>query len=134
MSFSPSEIDAAIKRTVPRGIGFGGQCAVFAVVLNRVLGGGGTYLCAEGQHYEFVEHVALSFEDNLYDASGLITLDQLKEYAEPEDGDEPEILEITDYSVRDLVDSTGGGLAVSIDEGLLEARLRQALPPAYPTP
>lgn len=134
MSFSPDTIDAAIKRSVPQGIGFGGQCAAFAIVLNRVLGGGGTYLCAEGQHYEFVEHVALSFENNIYDASGLITLDHLKEYAEPEDGDDPEILEITDDSVRDLVDPTGGGLAVPLDESLLETRLRHALPTAYPAP
>lgn len=131
---SPDVIDAAIKASVPRGAGFGGQCAAFAIVLNSVLGGSGTYLCADGQHYEFVEHVALLFDGNIYDATGLISLDRLKEYADPEDGEEPEISEVDDDSVRDLVDPTGGGLTPPLNESLLEAKLRRALPVAFPTP
>jgi hypothetical protein len=134
MPVCPEIIDAAIKSSVARGVGFGGQCAAFAVVLNRVLGGGGTYLCADGQHYEFVEHVALLFEGYVYDASGLISLDRLKEYADPDDGDEPTITEIDDDSVRDLVDPTGGGICPPLNESLLEARLKRALPTTSPAP
>ncbi|MGY3582414.1 hypothetical protein ACVIGB_000662 [Bradyrhizobium sp. USDA 4341] len=127
MAFTFEVIDAAIKASVPRGVGFGGQCAAFAIALNRVLGGGGTYLCADGQHYEYVEHVALLFEGNIYDASGLINLSRLKEYADPDDGDEPAIIEIEDDSVRDLVDSTGGGICPPLNENLLGRRLKRAL-------
>jgi hypothetical protein len=134
MTFSPEIIDAAIKSSVSRGVGFGGRCAAFAVVLNRVLGGSGTYLCADGQHYEFVEHVALLFEGNVYDASGLISLERLKEYAAPDDGDEPAIIEIGDDSVRDLVDSTGGGIFPPLNESLLETRLKRELPTTVPAP
>jgi hypothetical protein len=126
--FAPDQIDAAIKSAVPPGLGFGGQCAAFAVVLNRVLGGDGVYLCADGQHYQYVEHVALLIDGEIYDASGRIDRERLADYADPEDGAEPDLLEVGDDSVRGLVDATGGGLTPPLDEGLLEMRLRRALP------
>jgi hypothetical protein len=122
-----TQIHEAIKASIPDGMGFGGQCAAFAVVLNRVLGGDGTYLAADGQHYEYVEHVALSIDGEIYDASGRIDMDKLKGYAEPEEGDEPGIIEIDDESIRAMVDSTGGGIYPALDENLIEARLRSAL-------
>lgn len=128
MPFTPDQIDAAIKEAIPAGQGFAGQCAAFAVVLNRVLGGEGVYLCADGSHYEYVEHVALLYEGELYDASGRIDRATLADYAEPEDGEAAEFIEVADESVRDLVDSTGGGLTAPLDEGLIEMRLRRALP------
>ncbi len=134
MPFPPEAIDAAIRSAVPRGAGFGGQCAAFAVVLNRVLGGGGTYLCADGQHYEYVEHVALLVDGEIYDASGRISRERLAEYADPPDGEEPEIIEVDDESVRGMVDPTGGGLSAPLDESSIETRLRRALPGPSPAP
>jgi len=125
---TPEHIDSAIKSVVREGEGFGGQCAAFAVVLNKVLGGDGTYLAADGQHYEFVEHVALMIDGEIYDASGRITIEQLEGYAEPEEDEDPEILEIDDeQSIRALVDSTGGGIYPPLNEERLEKRLRTAL-------
>jgi hypothetical protein len=125
---SPEHIHQAIKSAAREGEGFGGQCAAFAVVLNRILGGEGIYLAADGQHYEYVEHIALLYDGEIYDGSGRIEREDLAEYADPEDGDDPEIIEIDDDAdIRAMVDSSGGGIYPTLNEESLEMRLRAAL-------
>lgn len=126
--YTPEIIDAAIKSLAKKHYGFGGNCAVFAVVLNKVLGGEGIYLLADsGDHYAFVDHVALKYQERMYDGSGLITRKQLAEWAESESGKRGIINESTDPSITGMVDSTGGGLGVALDADLLEHDLNVAL-------
>lgn len=127
-ALTPERIDRAIKQVASRHDGFGGNCAVFAVVLNKVLGGGGTYLCADsGEHYEYVDHVALRFDGNLYDGSGRISEAEFRRWAETEDDEPGDVFEITDDSILRYVDGTGGGITTPLDAAKLEADLRAAL-------
>lgn len=48
---APEQIDAAIRAVSGEFDGMSGNCARFAVVLNRVLGGEGDYLLVDGGHY-----------------------------------------------------------------------------------
>lgn len=124
---APERIDRAIKQVARTHNGFGGNCAAFALVLNKVLGGGGTYLCADsGEHYQYVDHVALRFDGHLYDASGRIGEAEFRRWAETEDGP-GDVFEIADDSIVRYVDGTGGGVVAPLNPDRLEADLRAAL-------
>lgn len=127
---SPAEIEKSIQQVSRNFNLFGGNCAAFAVILNRVLGGDGNYLIVDGGHYEYVDHVALVYRGKVYDGNGLTSHKALRQEWS---GDEPVTLDtFHDPSpdgddVRRLVDSTGGGVFASVDERKLEAALRSAL-------
>lgn len=115
-------IDAAIKLAVAKGVhsGFAGNCARFAVVLNRALGGGGTYMVADsGGHYEYVDHVALRYRGQLYDGEGALTMRRLRRY-----GSKVEDIGCDDNVLR-LVDE--GCFGSVLDDEALERDLREAL-------
>ena len=125
MTSEAKVIDAAIKLAVERGghSGFAGNCARFAIVLNRALGGGGIYVVADsGEHYEYVDHVALRYRGQLYDGTGALTARQLRTWGsklEDIGGDAD-----ADAALR-LVDE--GCLGDFLDEEALERDLREAL-------
>jgi hypothetical protein len=126
--YPPEVIDAAIKSIAGKHYGFGGNCAEFAVVLNQALGGTGVYMLADsGDHYAYVDHVALKFQLKIYDGSGLITRQKLSEWAESQGGKRGTVSESTDVSVTGLVDSTGGGMGIALDAALLARDLAAAL-------
>lgn len=113
-------IDAAIKSVASRHDGFSGNCGDFAYALKTALGSG-DYLAADsGDHYEYVDHIALRYRGKIYDGSGLISAGELKRYGE-----------ITDYgsddSVRHMVDP--GSLGATLDIPQLVKELTQALIP-----
>lgn len=122
MTNEAKTIDAAIRAAVEKGgySGFAGNCARFAVVLNRVLGGSGTYVLADsGEHYEYVDHVALRFNGQLYDGEGALTMRRLRSYgSKVEDvGDDLGVLRLADE----------GCLGDVLDDEALERDLREAL-------
>jgi hypothetical protein len=49
-------------------------------------------------------------DGSLYDASGRIDRERFKGYADPEDGEEPQIIEIDDETSGAWSDATGGGI------------------------
>ena len=58
-----------------------GNCGVFAVALNTVLGGTGTYLAlVEEYEPEMYSHVALKYNGKLYDGYGETTKREMREY------------------------------------------------------
>ena len=145
--YEPHVIDAAIKQATQEGklhCGFGGNCAKFAVALNRALGGGGDCVYVDGGgHYEYVDHVALLYEGEYYDGRGHISEKDFLEsacldddddgdYDYDEDEDEDEAREIETGTVSDedalrMVDSTGGGMAPYFNEGRFEQDFNQSL-------
>jgi hypothetical protein len=61
-----------------------GNCGVFAVALNKFLGGGGTYMVlVEPDEPEYYSHVALKKDGILYDFDGITTKSKMKnDYAD----------------------------------------------------
>ena len=60
--------------------GASGNCGVFAVALNKALGGVGTYLAlVEEYEPEYLSHVVLQYAGKLYDATGEVTKKSIKE-------------------------------------------------------
>jgi hypothetical protein len=63
-----------------------GNCGIYAVALNRVLGNVGKYIATvEENEPEYLSHVALEVGGKLYDASGRITRKEMRDYGKNED-------------------------------------------------
>lgn len=129
---TPEQVDAAIKLVVGRFDGTSGNCARFAAILNRVIGGAGEYALLDGGHYEYVDHVYLCHEGFLFDSEGMASREAVEaEVAEDREEDDNEaLIDFLDPSeegddLRRLVDSSNPLAARWVDEDLEDA-LRQA--------
>lgn len=101
---TPSEIHAAILGLKEEFDGTSGNCARFAAVLNRVIGGAGNYLLVDGGHYEYSDHIFLSHEGFLFDSEGMTTWDAVRrEYGVMDGQDEDEDDAESDYPEDDAV-------------------------------
>lgn len=118
--YTPQQIDAAIKAVSKDYYGFGGNCADFALSLKAVLGGGDLFAFDDGDHYEYVNHIALFYVGRYYDGSGLVSAKELKaSYGN-------ETFYVEDHEANRYVDNSGA-MTASLDCGALIADLRAAL-------
>lgn len=130
------DLGSRIKAVGDRFDGFSGNCARFAVALNQVLDADGDYVIVNGEHYEYADHVMLRHRGWLFDASGLVDLEALREEC---DEDDTELEDFPDASpdgrdVRRLADDGNELAARWVDEDLVEA-LREALDrQVFPSP
>jgi hypothetical protein len=87
MSEYPREvIHEAILSIAPKHVLSSGNCAQFAYLLNRLLGGDGTYVIIDSEHYEYADHVAVMIDGTIYDEDGASTEDEFQErHIEDED-------------------------------------------------
>ena len=108
-----------------------GNCAAFAVVLDRVLDGGGQFAYVESGHYAFADHVALRLGDRLVDGEGVHDETEFRDTwcQEDEDGECPSMEELSDpayeYVLR-LADSSGSFTA-PLNMSKVEAQIRREL-------
>ena len=105
---TPADIHNAILEIAKTRVLMGGNCAMFAVILNRVLEGDGTYLIADGGHYEFSDHVALIHQDYVYDGDGMSTREAFAAHWGEEPGDDDE----NGVAIEDFQDQTPYGESV----------------------
>jgi hypothetical protein len=88
---TPQQIDDAIKMISDDFDGGSGNCARFAAILNKVIGGEGEYLLVESGHYEFSDHVYLSHQGMLFDSEGMSTRSDVEDiYPQAQEADEDE--------------------------------------------
>jgi len=129
MSQYPSEvIHEAILSIAPNHVLSSGNCAKFAHLLNRVLGGDGTYVIVDGGHYEYADHVAVMIGKTIYDEDGASTkkefrarhIEESEQTLEMWSEDEPD-----GTSVLKLADDCGG--FGSMDDEAVERDLMEAL-------
>lgn len=73
------ELNQIIKETNKKFNGFSGNCAKFATVLNKVLGGDDMFILVEGGHYEYVDHIALKWGHLVIDGDGIVTEEEFEE-------------------------------------------------------
>jgi hypothetical protein len=122
---SYADIDRTIKSVSSQYYGFGGNCADFAFVLNRVFGGDGSYLIVDGGHYECADHILVNIRGRLFDADGMTKrADVIKKWCG--DGEKLETFydpSITGHAVRRLA---GEGMVARLDIENLEDSLREA--------
>jgi len=126
---TPTEINDAIIAIAKKYELMDANCAPFAFVLNKVLGGDGSYITADsGQYDDLVDHVALIFDDRIYDGDGFHSQQDFIDTWTAQGCDIFE--EFFDISangeyVRRLTDSAS--VVKNLDEGALEADLQAAL-------
>jgi len=129
MSQYPREvIHEAILSIAPSHVLSSGNCAKFAYLLNRVLGGDGTYVIVDGGHYEYADHVAVMIGTTIYDEDGASTkkefrarhVEQGEQTLEMWSEDEPD-----GTGVLKLADDCGG--FGSMDDEAVERDLLEAL-------
>jgi hypothetical protein len=103
------QIGEAIRTAAMAHDGFGGNCAAFARVLDKVLGGEGDYVIIDGGHYEFATHVGPRYRGMILDADGVSTReDWIARWAdEEEDEDEDEDEEDEDHGFEEFHDPDG---------------------------
>ena len=71
-----------------------GNCGVFAVALNRIMGGKGKYIAVyEDPDTEFITHVALKYGNILYDSNGVTNQKNLVIFADNGEPDQRIIIE-----------------------------------------
>jgi len=103
------QLDETIRRAVQEGQhqGFSGNCAAFALVLAGTLGEDAELACFDsGEHYEYVDHVAVRWRRRYFDASGQVSRRVLSRGF----GALGLCMDRSDLSVLRLVDTTGGGM------------------------
>ncbi|NTF17824.1 hypothetical protein G6L37_05375 [Agrobacterium rubi] len=112
---TPEQIDCAVKAVAPEFDGMSGNCARFAAVLNKVVGGEGAYLLVESGHYELSDHVYLSHEGHYYDSTGMCSLHEIEQlYPEAaeeadEDEDDGEYYVEDGYTLEEFSDPSAEG-------------------------
>lgn len=114
------QVQQVVKEVGRRFNGLSGNCARFAVVLNKVLDAGGTYVGIDVDHYEFYDHVCLAYKGRLFDSEGMTTRAAILESLRDE-YDEP----ISDLRARiqshDDPDQDGLGIRKMVDDNSLFA-------------
>lgn len=106
-----------------------GNCARFAVALNKALGGDGEYCIVDGDHPEYVDHVVLKFEGAYYDGNGRVTVADIRS----EWGRSPSSSGCDDDEILRLVDDSDCyGPQIDIEE--MSERIADALPARAPAP
>lgn len=132
---TPEQIDRAIKSVNGEFDGMSGNCARFAAILNRVIGGPGDYVLVDSGHYEYSDHVYLSYAGHLFDSCGVTTWQAVESEnaVDDSDGDSdfPEDDEVTletfsdpsedGSDIRKAVDGSNPLAALWADEALEEA-------------
>jgi len=96
------DIIAAIKRISGKFHLNSGNCGVFAVALNKIFGGKGKYIAVvEEYEPEYISHVALKYNNTLFDGNGVTTLKDMKSYGFNEKHPKQHIsfMEVDEYTV-----------------------------------
>ena len=123
---SAAAIDLAIKAVARTHYGFGGNCATFAFVLNRMFGGDGSYLIVESGHYEFADHVLVNIRGRLFDADGMVRRADVRSRW-CGDGERLETFYDPSPDGCYVLGLAGEGFGAKLDAAKLEAALRTAL-------
>ena len=134
-AMTPEQIGEAIRDVARIHPGFSGNCAAFAVVLNQVLGGDGSYVIVDSGHYQFADHVAVEIRGHIYDANGATTREKLlAEWGDDADDADDDPSTVDDFSdptpngdqVRRLADQASG-FGARLDAEKMTAALRRRL-------
>lgn len=106
-----------------------GNCARFAVALNKALGGEGEYVYVDGEHPEYVDHVLLKFEGAYYDGNGHVTVESIR----TDWGRRPQSSGCDDDEILRMVDDADcWGPQIDVDD--MAERIAEALPARAPSP
>jgi len=121
-------IHEAILSIADRHVLSSGNCARFAYLLNRILGGDGTYIIVDSDHYEYADHVAVMIGKTIYDEDGASTRKEFRSRHIQERGQKLAMYEEDEpdgTSVLRLADDCGG--FGSMDDDAVERDLLEAL-------
>jgi len=114
---TPEQIDTAIRMVARDFDGMSGNCARFAAMLNKVVGGEGNYLLVESGHYEFSDHVYLDHLGMLFDSEGMKSFADVEEQWSTaadadEDDAESDYPEDEEYSLEEFHDPSPEGAEI----------------------